>query len=251
MSTTLFISDLHLQSDQPQLTELAFALIENIECDHLYIVGDLFEYWLGDDSVDQTASAVSQKLKNLNKRGTAISVMHGNRDFLLGDTFVSGFGGKLIKDDAITLNIAGTKTLLMHGDTLCTDDSQYQFYRRMVRNRDWQNDFLAKSVTERDATARMIRNTSKVRGGRAHDNHIADINEDALFETLQEHAVTRIIHGHTHRPDFHQHQHDGKTFDRLVLGDWHADHAIIAVSDDTNCELLKWNGSALKPLNGS
>jgi len=129
--------------------------------------------------------------------------MHGNRDFLLGEDYVSSFGGKLIVEDTIKLNIAGKPTLLMHGDTLCTDDTQYQFYRRMVRNSEWQKDFLAKTISEREATARMIRNTSKAKGSRAHKNSIADINHDTLQDTVKAHNVERIIHGHTHRPALH------------------------------------------------
>ena len=248
MSTTLFISDLHLQSSEPRLTELAFELFDNISCDQLYILGDLFEYWIGDDSVDKTAKSVGSKLKTLHKRGTSIHVMHGNRDFLLGQEFVQGFGGELLTDDTVTVNIANQATLLMHGDTLCTDDTQYQFYRRMVRNRDWQNDFLSKTVAEREATARMIRNTSKVRGGRAHETSIADINNDTLLESVQEHQVTRVIHGHTHRPALHDHSVGDSKVERLVLGDWHSDHAIVAVSDSERCELIRWDGSNLSPL---
>lgn len=247
MSTTLYISDLHLQSREPKLTELAFALFDQIDCDRLYILGDLFEYWIGDDSVDQTAKSVSQKLNTLNKRGTDIQVMHGNRDFLLGAKFINGFGGTLIEEDAITIDIAGVATLLMHGDTLCTDDTQYQFYRRMVRNRDWQSDFLAKSVSEREATARMIRNTSKVSGSRSHKSAIADINTATLNETVATHQVVRVIHGHTHRPNTHAKTAEHEC-ERLVLGDWHQDHAVIAVSDDSNCQLVKWDGNSLTSL---
>ena len=247
MSTTLYIADLHLQSSTPKLTELAFELLNTLECEHLFILGDLFEYWIGDDSIDHTAEAVSQKLKTLHKRGTEIKVMHGNRDFLLGDSYVSGFGGTLVSEDTIKLDIAGKPTLLMHGDTLCTDDKQYQFYRRMVRNRDWQKDFLAKSVSEREATARMIRSTSKASGSRAHKNSIADINADTLLQTVDSHQVERVIHGHTHRPALHTTTADQK-FERLVLGDWHTDHAVIAVSDAENCELVKWDGSTLTSL---
>lgn len=247
MSTTLYISDLHLQSSNPKLTELAFELFNTVECEYLYILGDLFEYWIGDDSVDHTADAVSQKLKTLHKRGTEIKVMHGNRDFLLGEEFVSAFGGTLIFEDTIKLDIAGRPTLLMHGDTLCTDDKQYQFYRRMVRNRDWQKDFLAKSVSEREATARMIRSTSKASGSRAHNNSIADINADTLLKTVETHQVERVIHGHTHRPALHVTTAAQKV-ERMVLGDWHEDHAVIAVSDSKNCELVRWDGNSLSAL---
>lgn len=247
MSTTLFISDLHLQSSEPKLTELAFELFNQVECEQLYILGDLFEYWIGDDSVDKTAAAVSQKLKTLHQHGTHIEVMHGNRDFLLGNDYITGFGGKLIAEDTIKLTIAGAETLLMHGDTLCTDDTQYQFYRRMVRNRDWQKDFLAKSVSEREATARMIRNTSKVSGSRAHKDSIADINNETLNEVVETNQVKRVIHGHTHRPALHK-SSGNHNCERIVLGDWHTDHAILAVSDEDNCELVKWDGNSLESV---
>ena len=163
---TLLISDLHLQASQPELTTLAFSLFDKIarDCDRLFILGDLFEYWIGDDACDHTATEVGNRLSSLSRAGVKILVMHGNRDFLLGRRFVESFGGELIDDDSITAELGGKETLLMHGDTLCTDDGQYQFYRRMVRNRGWQTDFLAKTVSEREATARMIRNTSKARG---------------------------------------------------------------------------------------
>lgn len=247
MSTTLYISDLHLQSSTPKLTELAFELFNKVECEHLYILGDLFEYWIGDDSIDQTAAAVSRKLKTLHKQGTNIQVMHGNRDFLLGEEYVASFGGNLVRQDTIKLDIAGKPTLLMHGDTLCTDDTQYQFYRRMVRNRDWQKDFLAKSVSEREATARMIRSTSKASGSRAHEKSIADINTETLTDTINSFQVERLIHGHTHRPALHPETTNLRA-ERLVLGDWHTDHAVVAVSDSNGCNLMKWNGSTLTAL---
>ena len=248
MSSSLYISDLHLQASEPALTELAFELFNKAECDTLYILGDLFEYWIGDDNADKTAIEISNKLKAVNTRGTEIIIMHGNRDFLLGEDYVTTFNGTLVREDSMELTIAGKQTLLMHGDTLCSDDTQYQFYRRMVRNHNWQKDFLAKSISEREATARMIRNTSKVQGGRAHDNQIADINEDTLFEAINNTKVSRVIHGHTHRPFCHTHTHNNTDCERLVLGDWKKDHAVVAVSDDNNCELVKWDGSGFKPI---
>lgn len=247
---TLLISDLHLQASQPELTTLAFSLFDKIarDCDRLFILGDLFEYWIGDDACDHTATEVGNRLSSLSRAGVKILVMHGNRDFLLGRHFIESFGGELIDDDSITVELGGKKTLLMHGDTLCTDDGQYQFYRRMVRNHGWQSDFLAKTVSEREATARMIRNTSKARGQRAHTENIADINVETLEATMVNSNLTRILHGHTHRPRQHQHTFGDQQIERLVLGDWHADHAVIAMSDDKNCELLTWNGEALRPL---
>lgn len=244
---TLLISDLHLQASEPEITGLAFALFTHIESsvDHLYILGDLFEYWIGDDAVDHTAKEVAVRLKSLIDDGMKITLMHGNRDFLLGEQYVESFGGTLIHEDSITVTLAGNETLLMHGDTLCTDDSQYQFYRRMVRNPGWQTDFLAKSVSEREATARMIRSTSKAKGHRAHTNNIADINNDTLNDTLDGIEVTRLIHGHTHRPAQYGPDENQHSVERLVLGDWHSDHAIVAIADSDSCRLHVWDGHSL------
>ncbi len=247
---TLLISDLHLQASNPALTSLAFSLFDKIakDCNRLYILGDLFEYWIGDDACDHTATEVGNRLSSLSRSGVDIFVMHGNRDFLLGRQFVESFGGELLDTDSIIVELASNPTLLMHGDTLCTDDSQYQFYRRMVRNRGWQTDFLAKTVSEREATARMVRSTSQAHGQRAHTNNIADINEGTLHETILEANTTRIMHGHTHRPALHSHMIQNRKVERMVLGDWHDDHAVVALSDNKNCELLQWNGEALKPI---
>lgn len=245
---TLLISDLHLQASEPETIGLAFALFSHVanSVDEIYILGDLFEYWIGDDASDQTALEVSSRLRRLSNSGIKIRLMHGNRDFLLGEHFVEGFGGKLIRDDLIIVNIAGKKTLLMHGDTLCTDDKQYQFYRRMVRNDGWQSDFLSKSVSEREATARMIRSTSIAKGHRAHVNNIADINRDTLDDTLAALDVERLIHGHTHRPAHYTAADNSQTVERMVLGDWHTDHAIVALANEDNCKLYRWDGGALE-----
>jgi len=245
MPDTVFISDLHLQQSKPELTQLAFALFDKISCEQLYILGDLFEYWIGDDHVDDTAKAVYDKLSALHKRGTKINVMHGNRDFLLGPQYVEGFGGTLITDDTTCIDVAATQTLLMHGDTLCTDDTNYQFYRRMVRNNAWQQDFLSKKVSERQATVRMIRDTSKVRGEQAHREKIADINDNTFAETINTHKVTTVIHGHTHRPAEHSVTVGTQKVRRLVLGEWSANGAVIAVGDADNCDLVTWDGSSL------
>ena len=241
---TLIVSDLHLQAKRPELTTLAISLFEKIatDCDQLFIVGDLFEYWIGDDARDNVATELADHLRALTRKNVALYFMHGNRDFLLGEDYVGDIGGTLLREDIYITPLGGAPTMLMHGDTLCTDDTQYQFYRRMVRNADWQADFLAKTVSEREATARMIRSTSKARGNRQHREGIADINEETFAETVRGQDVQRVIHGHTHRPAAHQHVIDGVPVERLVLGDWHSDHAIVAVCDDTRCDLVKWNG---------
>ena len=241
---TLIVSDLHLQANRPELTTLAVSLFEKVatDCEQLFIIGDLFEYWLGDDACDSIATELANQLGSLAKKNTKLFFMHGNRDFLLGESYVNDIGGTLLREDIFITTLAGVPTMLMHGDTLCTDDTQYQFYRRMVRNVDWQTDFLAKSISEREATARMIRSTSKAHGNRQHRAGIADINESTFAETVSEYQVERVIHGHTHRPATHTHTINGKTVQRIVLGDWHSDHAMVAVCDDTRCDLVKWNG---------
>ena len=241
---TLIVSDLHLQAKRPELTTLAISLFEHVadDCDQLFILGDLFEYWIGDDACDNIATELAGHLRSLTERNVKLFFMHGNRDFLLGEDYVQDIGGTLLREDIFTASLGGVSTMLMHGDTLCTDDTQYQFYRRMVRNPDWQTDFLAKTVSEREATARMIRSTSKARGNRQHREGIADINEETLADTVGDHDVERVIHGHTHRPAAHSHMIESKSVERLVLGDWHTDHAIVAICDDNRCDLVKWNG---------
>lgn len=246
---TLIVSDLHLQAKRPELTTLAISLFEHVasDCDQLFILGDLFEYWIGDDAPDNVATELAGHLGSLSQRNVSLFFMHGNRDFLLGEGFVNDVGGTLLREDTYLTTLGGVSTLLMHGDTLCTDDTQYQFYRRMVRNPDWQSDFLAKSVSEREATARMIRSTSKAHGTRQHRDGIADINEETFAATVNEcstdnSSIDRVIHGHTHRPATHSHSINGTTVQRMVLGDWHSDHAVVAVSDENRCDLVKWNG---------
>jgi len=246
---TLIVSDLHLQARRPELNTLAISLFEYIasDCDQLFILGDLFEYWIGDDACDHIATEIAGHLRSLSRKDVKLFFMHGNRDFLLGESYVNSFGGQLYREDILTLDLAGKQTVFMHGDTLCTDDSQYQFYRRMIRNRGWQSDFLAKSVSEREATARMIRNTSKAHGHRAHEGNIADINLATLETTLAETKAMRIVHGHTHRPALHSHTVHEQTVERLVLGDWHSDHAVIATTNEHQCQLMTWNGLELLP----
>jgi len=249
---TLLISDLHLQTQQPELTALANALLDKVApaCKTLYIIGDLFEYWLGDDACDALSTGFAARLASLTQGGTRVYLMHGNRDFLLGERYAEQCGATLVRDDAITVEIAGTPTLLMHGDTLCTDDTDYQQFRTMVRDVAWQKAFLSKPVTEREAIAKQIRDASKERGAEAHRELIADINEDALRQAVQAYAVDHVIHGHTHRPARHLHTVGNTTVQRMVLGDWHADHAVVAVDDGRGCSLQRWDGYGFESVSG-
>lgn len=248
--STLLISDLHLQVNRPELSTLAFSLFDKIarDCDTLYILGDLFEYWIGDDCRDQIADEVATRLTALANHDVEIIVMHGNRDFLLGEQYVDSFGGTLIREDTISVKLAGTTTLLLHGDTLCTDDIRYQEFRKAVRSQSWQQEFLSKPIDERQATAIKIRNESRAQGKRAHETNIADISDTALELIISETGVNRVVHGHTHRPARHEHNTQHHPTERLVLGDWHEDHAVVAVADNSKCSLFNWDGQALTAI---
>lgn len=247
---TLLISDLHLQASRPELSTLAYSLFDKVakDCDALYILGDLFEYWIGDDACDQHAEEVAQQLNIVASHNVDIHVMHGNRDFLLGEQYTKRFNAQLIPQDTISIEIAGTPTLLLHGDTLCSDDTDYQDFRQMVRNPDWQENFLSQSVPDRQAAAKKIRDASKARGQQAHEENIADINDATLNQTISAAGVERILHGHTHRPARHHHTINNRQIERLVLGDWHHDHAVVALADDSKCALLHWDGATLSAI---
>ncbi len=187
--------------------------------DRLYILGDLFEAWIGDDDDDPAAARVLAALRRASGRGLDIRVMHGNRDFLLGPGFEQRSGTRLVPDPLV-VDIAGEPSLLMHGDSLCTDDQAYQQLRRQLRDPDWQRDFLARPLPERRAMARQLRATSRQETA-AKDEAIMDVNPDAVAAALRRAGVRRLIHGHTHRPGHHRLQLDGRPAERIVLGDWY------------------------------
>lgn len=215
--TTLFISDLHLEDAQPGTTRLLldFLAAEAADADALYILGDLFEYWIGDDVLTPTAETVADALQRLSE-ATPVYFMHGNRDFLVGNHYAERAGMTLL-DDPTVVDLYGTPTLLMHGDTLCTDDHAYQAFRAQVRQPVFIEQFLAKTVDERIAMAREARDASKAHTGHAA-MEIMDVNENAVRAAFEAHGVNRMIHGHTHRPAIHD-RPDGRQ--RVVLGAWH------------------------------
>ena len=269
----LVIADLHLQSAEPDTLALALAFFKQAQgARHLYIIGDLFEYWLGDDclesdscsseslardslskeawsdefrsgelqpvpdALEETISCVVTALSSLSRSGTAITLMHGNRDFLLGDAFAKEIGATLIRDDVLALN----KVVLMHGDTLCTDDVEYQQFRAQVRDVDWQADFLAKPLSEREAIATAMRSGSK-NASQHKSNAIMDVNDVAVDQVFSQFGCQQLIHGHTHRPAIHQRE----SGTRVVVGDWHADHAMVGIVDDGEIELLRFTTNSL------
>lgn len=229
---TLFISDLHLTEERPEIIALfqTFLREEATQADALYILGDLFEAWLGDDAVLPSMQPVLAALSTLTKSGVPVFVMVGNRDFLLGEQFEKMTGCKLLPDPSV-INLYGTNTLLMHGDTLCTDDVDYQKFREQVRNPAWQSAVLAKTIDERIAMAREARAESKA-ATQEKSEEIMDVNAEAVNEAFREHGTTRLIHGHTHRPAIHPLTINGTSVTRIVLGDWYDQSSILRISEN-------------------
>ncbi|HEX7029203.1 MAG TPA: UDP-2,3-diacylglucosamine diphosphatase [Gammaproteobacteria bacterium] len=232
MNRVLFISDLHLDAARPHATELFLAFLrENTnDTDALYILGDLFEAWLGDDDPDPHHARVQDAMRALTDTGVAGFFMHGNRDFLVGERFAARTGFTLLDDPAV-IDLFGQRTLLMHGDTLCTDDVNYQKVRTMFRDPDWQREFLAQPLEARQAFANSARAESKAaQAGLAMD--IMDVNRDAVDAAFLEHGLARLIHGHTHRPGVQTYLLEGKPRQRIVLGDWYEQGSVLTATPD-------------------
>jgi UDP-2,3-diacylglucosamine hydrolase len=217
----LFISDLHLSAERPEASEKFFAFMAGKArgAAALYVLGDLFEVWIGDDDPDEFNRRIVDAFAALVKSGTPLYLMHGNRDFLLGRRFCAATGGTLLADPTV-VDVDGTPTLLMHGDTLCTDDHDYQKWRRKARNRVLQFVFLALSLDRRRKISVKGREKSK-QVIAAKTAEIMDVNAGAVAEALRQHRVSRLIHGHTHRPGRHEHVVDGRRCERWVLPDWY------------------------------
>ena len=233
---TLFISDLHLSAERPDITSLFIEFLNNEarQAEALYILGDLFEAWLGDDMVLPEYAEAIAAMKALSDSGVPVFIMHGNRDFLLGEKFTEMSGTTLL-DDLTTIDLYGTPTLLLHGDTLCTDDVEYQKFRAMVRNPAWQQQMLALSPQERLKLAREYREMSQAEtGNKAED--IMDVNQQTLEQVMQTEGIYHMIHGHTHRPAIHNFEVNSLPARRIVLGDWYQQGSML-VCDSKNCEL--------------
>jgi UDP-2,3-diacylglucosamine hydrolase len=228
--TTLFISDLHLDDSRPDITAALLALLsgEARNAKALYILGDLFEAWIGDDDDSALSREVAQGLQNLSASGVTLHFMHGNRDFLLGTDYARRCGMHLLDETAV-VDLYGTPTLLLHGDTLCTADAGYLKFRAQVRQPVWQTGFLAQSLDARRAFAANARAQSKMHT-QAAAMDIMDVTSDAVTDAFRRHAVTRMIHGHTHRPAIHAPTDvDGRACQRIVLGDWHRHGSVLRV----------------------
>jgi len=233
--TTLFISDLHLDPARPEITRLFGEFVdgEARDADALYILGDLFEAWVGDDDPSETGAFVAGKLKALSDSGVPVSFMHGNRDFLLGADFARRAGMALLTDPT-RIDLQGQPALLMHGDTLCTDDIAYQQFRTQTRDPEWQARFLSQPLPARLAFAQQARAASLARQGELRQagtmETITDVSPAAVVEAFRAHGIDTIIHGHTHRPALHDLEVEGRPRRRIVLGDWYEQGSVLRVS---------------------
>ena len=230
---SLFISDLHLCASRPAITEafLNFLITEAKQAEKLFILGDLFEYWAGDDDLNHPDHQnIIQALKALSQN-TAIYFIHGNRDFLIGDAFAEATGATILADPS-ELNLYGHRVLLSHGDALCTDDVEYQAFKKLVRSQDWQTKFMSQSLSQRKAQIEELRKKSEEeKSGKPYK--IMDINAEALSKLLKAFNYPAIfIHGHTHRPNVHELHLEGKDCTRIVLGDWYDQGSCLRLDDN-------------------
>ncbi len=235
---TLFISDLHLEDKRPEITTILVSFLRGParEADALYILGDLFEFWIGDDVLTQTAQVVATELKLLVDHGVPVSFQHGNRDFLLGADYAAMSGMQLLPE-SLVVKLYDRATLLLHGDSLCTDDVEYQAFRQQVRNPDFQAMFLAQNVEQRLAMAASARDASKQHTGQT-DMAIMDVNQAAVGKAFEQANTHHMIHGHTHRPAVHQHElKDGSMAERIVLADWYRSGSYLRVTADAATSL--------------
>lgn len=226
----LFISDLHLSPDRPDLTRLVTDfLLDQERPETLYILGDIFNTWLGDDLVLPDYQPFIGALKQLHDQGTKIYLMVGNRDFMLGKHFAAAVGAELLPDPVIHY-FTETPVLLMHGDSLCSDDVSYQRYRKVVRNRFLQWCFLRLPLRFRQHISDQIKAQSKAKK-RSKTFEIMDVNQQTVETVMTAHQVNILIHGHTHRPAIHDFQSQGQTMRRIVLGDWHDSPSFLVFKD--------------------
>jgi len=224
--TTLFVSDLHLHAARPEITALFLDFLrgEAVHAESLFILGDLFEAWLGDDADDEVAVSVRAALAKVVAAGVPVSLMRGNRDFLFGPRIALETGMRLLPDPCV-ISLYGQPTLLMHGDLLCSDDRAYLAFRAQVREPSWQAQFLALPLAERAAYAAKARAASSERQSGLKEQgeleQITDANAATIEQTMSRYGVRRLIHGHTHRPAIHSLRVDGAPAQPIVLGDWY------------------------------
>jgi UDP-2,3-diacylglucosamine hydrolase len=236
---TLFISDLHLDASLPELSRLfeRFLNEQASQAEALYILGDLFEAWVGDDDDRPETERFISSLHTLSDQGVPLYVMQGNRDFLFAEGFVARTGCQLLSDPSV-IDLYGTPTLLLHGDSLCTDDVKHQESRALLRSQQWKDEFLALPLNKRIELAREYRSMSREHL-RDKPEAIMDVNAQAVNALMREYGVTQMIHGHTHRPAIHSFSLDGVPAQRIVLGDWNQSGSVLSC-DESGCELRRF-----------
>jgi len=234
---TLFIADLHLQTEEPAITAgfLRFLQGEARHADALYILGDLFEAWIGDDDPNPLHREIAAAIKTLVDSGVPCFFIHGNRDFLLGKRYARECGMTLLAEETV-LDLYGRKILIMHGDTLCTDDTGYLAFRAKVHTPWIQTLFLALPLFIRSRIAAKMRAGSKAANS-SKSLTIMDVNPQAVVSVMEKHQVQWLIHGHTHRPAVHHSDVNGKAAYRVVLGAWHREGSMVKVTPE-DVELL-------------
>jgi UDP-2,3-diacylglucosamine hydrolase len=229
---TLFVSDLHLHPSRADVCACFTDFLASLpgQAQALYILGDLFDAWVGDDHPEPAYEPVKQALARCTAAGTPVFVLHGNRDFLLGERFARDTGCTLLPDPVV-IELYGERALLMHGDSLCTDDVEYQRLRRQLRDPEWQAQALALPLHERLELAQQARDLSMM-SNRGKDENIMDVNPDEVLRMFATHDVGLLIHGHTHRPGLHRIRHNGRALRRFVLGDWYEHGSVLSANSD-------------------
>lgn len=236
----LFISDLHLEESHPQITAafLRFLETDAAQAERLYILGDFFEAWIGDDEGTPLQLQIADALRTLTQeRGTALFLMHGNRDFLIGQDFCAQTGATLLHDPCV-IDLYGRPALLMHGDSLCTRDLEYMKFRQNMRNDQWQTLFLKRPLAERQLVARQLRQISMAKNQGKMET-IMDVTPEEVVRVMADAGVDLLIHGHTHRPAVHALEIDGQPAERIVLGDWGSHYWFIRADATGQVSLLE------------
>ncbi len=225
--TTLFVSDLHLEADRPDIGDqfINFLKTDVLEADDLYILGDLFEAWVGDDDPNTHYARIKMAIRKVVDKGIPVYFMHGNRDFMIGRQFANETGVEILPDP-YPVTMYGERTLLSHGDALCIDDVQYQRVREMVRNPEWQKSILEKPLKERLRIAEEARRQSLEQTINMNLS-IMDVNQEEVIRVIRKHEVDILVHGHTHRPDIHNVDLGNRKAQRIVLGDWYTQGSVL------------------------
>lgn len=236
--TTRFIADLHLEEARRDITDAFLGFLPRYAhgIEALYILGDFFEAWIGDDERTPLQEEVAEALRQTRASGTRLYLMHGNRDFLIGQNFCERVGAELL-DEPTVIDLYGEPTLLMHGDSLCTADVEYQKFRANMRNPQWQQAFLQRPLADRQLVARQMREISQAKNqGKKQD--IMDVTPEEVVADMEHHGVQQLIHGHTHRPAVHELEANGRPAKRYVTGDWHEKAWYIEAQPNSTPELL-------------